>query len=90
MQRLPSAQVQANVQRMPANELTSIKTLVPFVRWGTKWTEAEPVKTISQESAVKFIFRSIICGFGIPLQIIKTQFAGSGINFFARITKTSL
>lgn len=41
------------------------------------------MKSISQKSIVKFVFRNIICRFGVPVQIITdngTQFAGSGMK----------
>ncbi|KAM2067652.1 hypothetical protein ACFX1T_043963 [Malus domestica] len=36
----------------------------------TKWVEAEPVTTTTQTDIERFIWRNIICRFGIPQSII--------------------
>lgn len=59
------------------------KFLFVAIDYFTKWAEAEPVKSITQENAIKFIFRSMICKFGVPLQIItynETQFTGRSMK----------
>ena len=83
-----------NVQRLPAERMTTITSLWPFVQWGidivgplplgksqvkfllvaidyfTKWTEAEALATITKARVRSFVWKNIICRFGIPLTII--------------------
>lgn len=69
------------------------KYLFLAIDYFTKWAEAEPVSSISQECAVKFVFRSIICRFGVPVQIVTdngTQFAGGGMKKFCKDNEIKL
>ncbi|RDX80911.1 gag-pol, partial [Mucuna pruriens] len=55
-----------------------IKFLIVAVDYFTKWIEAEPVATISAERVKKFLWKKIICRFGLPATIMSdndTQFA---------------
>lgn len=57
------------------------------IEYFTKWVEAKPVKSITQDKAVKFIFRNIVCKFGVPIQIITdngTQFVGKAMKNFCK------
>lgn len=59
------------------------KFLLVAIDYFTKWAKAEAVKSISQKNVVKFVFKNIICRFGVPLQIITdngTQFAWNGMK----------
>lgn len=63
------------------------------VKYFTKWAEAEPVKSINQDNAVKFVFRNIVYKFGVPIQIITdngTQFTGKAMNFFCKDSNIKL
>lgn len=69
------------------------KFLFVAIDYLTKWEEAEQVKSITQESAIKFIFRNIICKFGVSLQIITdngTQFASGGLKKFCKDNEIKL
>jgi len=49
------------------------------VDYFTKWVEAQAVAKITQDAAVKFVYRSIVCRFGVPQHIVTdngTQFTG--------------
>ena len=83
-----------NVQRLPAERLTTISTSWPFAQWGidivgplpqgkgqvkfllvaidyfTKWVEAKALATITKSKIQSFVWKNIICRFGIPLTII--------------------
>ena len=83
-----------NVQRLPAERLTTISTPWPFTQWGinivgplpqgkgqlkfllvaidcfTKWVKAEALATIPESRIQSFVWKNIICRFGIPLTII--------------------
>ena len=49
------------------------------VDYFTKWVEAEPLGSITQEQVIKFIWKNLICRFGLPRSIVTdngTQFTG--------------
>lgn len=46
------------------------KFLFVVVNYFTKWAEAGPTNTISEQNVIQFVFRNIVCRFGVPLQII--------------------
>ena len=98
-----------NVQRLPAERMTTITSLWPFVQWGidivgplplgksqvkfllvaidyfTKWVEAEALATITEARIQNFVWKNIICRFGIPLIIILDngrQFDNQGFRDF--------
>ncbi|KAK4400259.1 hypothetical protein Sango_1132000 [Sesamum angolense] len=55
------------------------KFLIVAVDYFTKWVEAEPLTKISEKEVIKFLWRNIVCLFGIPRAIISdngTQFSG--------------
>ncbi|RDX73388.1 Gypsy retrotransposon integrase-like protein 1, partial [Mucuna pruriens] len=55
-----------------------LKFLIVAVDYFTKWVEADPVATISTERVKRFLWKRIVCRFGIPAEIISdndTQFA---------------
>lgn len=51
------------------------------------------MKVISQDNIVKFVFRNIICHFGVPIQIItdnKSQFLEKDIKKFFKVNNIKL
>ncbi|VFQ67125.1 unnamed protein product [Cuscuta campestris] len=59
--------------------------LVVAIDYFTKWVEAAPVPTITEEQMRKFVSKQILCRFGVPQQIITdngTQFEARGFNEF--------
>ncbi|RDX71668.1 hypothetical protein CR513_48942, partial [Mucuna pruriens] len=55
-----------------------IKFLIMAIDYFTKWVEEEPVATISAERVKHFLWKKIICRFGLPAEIVSdngTQFA---------------
>ena len=52
---------------------TSARYIITAVEYVTKWAEAEPVETCSNEVASKFIYENIITRFGCPLTLISDQ-----------------
>ncbi|VFR03159.1 unnamed protein product [Cuscuta campestris] len=59
--------------------------LVVAIDYFTKWVEATPVPTITEEQMRKFVSKQIVCRFGMPQQIITdngTQFEAKGFNEF--------
>ena len=98
-----------NVQRLPAERLTTITSLWPFAQWGIdivgplprgkgqvkfllvaidyfiKWVEAEALSTITEAKIQSFVWKNIICRFGIPQIIISDngrQFNSQGFKDF--------
>ncbi|GJU99069.1 reverse transcriptase domain-containing protein [Tanacetum coccineum] len=47
-----------------------VKFLIVVVDYFTKWIEAKPVTTITISQVKKFIWDNIVCGFGLPGEII--------------------
>jgi hypothetical protein len=53
---------------------------VVAVDYFTKWVEAEPLATITSARVHAFTYKTIICPFGIPAEMVtdnRTQFTGS-------------
>ena len=98
-----------NVQRLPAERMTTITSPWLFAQWGidivgplpigkgqvrfllvaidyfTKWVEAEALATIMEARIKNFVWKNIICRFGIPLTIISNngrQFDSQGFKDF--------
>ena len=46
------------------------KFIVVVVDYFTKWAEAEPLATITKQKVCNFVWRSIICRFGIPKALV--------------------
>ncbi|RDX92426.1 hypothetical protein CR513_25443, partial [Mucuna pruriens] len=64
-----------------------IKFLIVAVDYFTKWVEAEPVATISAERVKRFLWKKIICRFGLPAEIVSdngTQFASKTTTEFCK------
>ena len=47
-----------------------LKFLVVGIDYFTKWVEAKPLATIMEKNVCSFIWKSIICQFGIPMVLI--------------------
>ncbi|KAL2251529.1 UNVERIFIED_CONTAM: Retrovirus-related Pol polyprotein from transposon [Sesamum indicum] len=59
------------------------KFLIVAVDYFTKWVEAELLAKISKKEVIKFLWKNIICRFGIPRSIIsdnETQFSGNKLK----------
>ena len=109
VKRCDKCQRYGNVQRLPAEMLTTIASPWPFAQWGidivgplpqgkgqvkfllvaidyfTKWVEAEALATITEARIRSFVWKNIICRFGIPLTIISDngrQFDSQGFKEF--------
>ncbi|RDX97095.1 Pro-Pol polyprotein, partial [Mucuna pruriens] len=66
---------------------SQVKFLIVAVDYFTKWVEAEPVATITTERVKRFIWKKIICQFGLPAEIVSdngTQFASSTTTKFCQ------
>ena len=65
------------------------KFIVIGVDYFTKWAEVEPLATITEQKVSNFIWRSIICRFGIPRALVSDngkQFDNPKfINFYAEL-----
>ena len=47
-----------------------LKFLVVGIDYFTKWVEAEALATITEKNIRSFVWRSIICRFGIPRVLV--------------------
>ncbi|GAV75029.1 rve domain-containing protein [Cephalotus follicularis] len=47
-----------------------MKFLIMAVDYFTKWVEAEPLATITEKNTKSFVWKSIICRFGVPRVIV--------------------
>ncbi|KAL0431404.1 UNVERIFIED_CONTAM: hypothetical protein Sradi_0766400 [Sesamum radiatum] len=59
------------------------KFLLVAIDYFTKWVEAEPMARITEGEVMKFIWKNIVCHFGIPKEIISDngrQFQGRRIQ----------
>ncbi|XP_071907834.1 uncharacterized protein [Coffea arabica] len=57
--------------------------LVVAIDYFTKWVEAEPLSTISSRSIHKFLWRNVVCRFGIPRVLVSDngrQFADHSLQ----------
>ncbi|KAL0277993.1 UNVERIFIED_CONTAM: Gag-Pol polyprotein [Sesamum radiatum] len=87
-------QKHSSLIHQPAEPLTIMLSLCPFIQWGmdivghfplatgqrkfllvvidyfTKWVEVEPLARITEGEIMKFIWKNIICRFGVPREII--------------------
>ena len=50
-----------------------IKFLIIAIDYFTKWVEVEPVATITEAKIRSFIWKNIVCRFGIPNTIISNN-----------------
>ena len=47
-----------------------LRFLIVIVDYFTKWVEAEPVTMITEAKITSFVWKNIICRFGVPYVII--------------------
>jgi len=43
-----------------------MKFLVVAIDYFTKWVEVEPLAKITQQNVKNFVWKNIVCGFGVP------------------------
>ena len=61
------------------------KFIIVAVDYFTKWVEAEPLATITKHKVRNFVWRSIICRFGIPRSLVSDngkQFGNPNFMYF--------
>ncbi|RDX96547.1 Gypsy retrotransposon integrase-like protein 1, partial [Mucuna pruriens] len=59
-----------------------LKFLIVAVDYFTKWVEAELVATISAERIKRFLWKKIVCRFGIPAEVV----SDNGTQFASKVT----
>ena len=65
--------------------LRQLKFLVVDINYFTKWVEAEPLATIMEKSIRSFVWRNVICRYGIPRVLVfdnEKQFDNSTFRDF--------
>ena len=50
--------------------MRQLKFLIVGINYFTKWVEAEALATITEKNVRSFIWKSIICRFGIPRVLV--------------------
>ncbi|XP_075521492.1 uncharacterized protein LOC142554707 [Primulina tabacum] len=66
------------------------KFLLVVVDYFSKWVEAEPLAKITEQEVLKFLWKNIICRFGVPRKLISDngrQFQGKEITSWCREMK---
>ncbi|XP_075481342.1 uncharacterized protein LOC142522058 [Primulina tabacum] len=66
------------------------KFLLVAVDYFSKWVEAEPLAKITEQEVLKFLWKNIVCRFGVPRRIISDngrQFQGKGITSWCQEMK---
>ncbi|KAK8957146.1 hypothetical protein KSP39_PZI000272 [Platanthera zijinensis] len=69
------------------------KFIIMAIDYFTKWVEVEPLAKITEENAKQFVWKNIICRFGIPAIIIAdngTQFTGKSFTKLCEDLKINL
>ncbi|KAK8913989.1 hypothetical protein KSP39_PZI024103 [Platanthera zijinensis] len=69
------------------------KFIIMAIDYFTKWIEAEPLAKITEENAKQFVWKNIVCRFGIPAVIITdngTQFTGKSFTKLCEDLKITL
>ena len=47
-----------------------MKFLVVAIDYFTKWVEAEPLASITQQNIKNFVWKNIVCKFGVPKVLV--------------------
>ena len=53
--------------------MRQLKFLVVGIDYFTKWVEAEPLATITEKNIRSFVWKRIICCFGIPRVLVSNN-----------------
>ena len=62
-----------------------VKYVIVAVDYFTKWTEAEPLASITVKKSLDFVIKNIVCKYGLPRKIVLdngTQFESNEFNGF--------
>ena len=51
-------------------ETRQMKFLVVGIDYFTKWVEAEPLASITQQNVKNFVWKNIMCRFGVPRVLV--------------------
>jgi len=63
--------------------IRQMKYLIVAIKYFTKWIEAEPVAQITAHKVQHFVWKNIVCRFGVPRRLISdngTQFASQQLE----------
>ncbi|XP_075473304.1 uncharacterized protein LOC142504308 [Primulina tabacum] len=70
---------------------TQKKFILVAVDYLSKWVEAEPLARITEQEVLKFLWKNILCRFGVPGRLISDngkQFQGKEITAWCQEMKT--
>ena len=60
-----------------------MKYLLVAIEYFTKWIEAEPISQITTHKVHHFVWKNIVCDFGVPINLVsdnKTKFASQQLG----------
>jgi transposase InsO family protein len=66
------------------------KFLIVAVDYFSKWVEAEPLAKINEEAVLRFLWKNVVCRFGVPRILVSdngSQFAGAGVQEWCKLMK---
>ncbi|KAL0449619.1 UNVERIFIED_CONTAM: Gag-Pol polyprotein [Sesamum latifolium] len=66
------------------------KFIIVAVEYFTKWVEAEALAKISEKEVIKFIWKNIICRFGIPRVLISNNVGNPQANGQTEVTNRTI
>ena len=66
----PFAQWRLDIIGLFPTVVRQLKFLVISINYFTKWVEAEALTTITEKSVRSFVWRNIICRYGIPRVLV--------------------
>ncbi|XP_075515907.1 uncharacterized protein LOC142550714 [Primulina tabacum] len=71
VQTCEGCQHHSNFSCSPPTLMKPIWASCPFDQWGMDiWVEAEPLAKITEQEVLKFLWKNIVCRFGVPRRII--------------------
>lgn len=56
------------------------KFLLVAVDYFSKWVEAEPLAQITEREVLNFLWKNIVCRYGIPRRLINMIMEGSSVE----------
>ena len=63
-------------------DINNYRFLIVAIDYFSKWVEAEPMVTITEQKTFQFIWKNIICRYGLPNTLISdngTQFKNASL-----------
>ncbi|XP_075658992.1 uncharacterized protein LOC142628839 [Castanea sativa] len=85
----PFAQWGLDIMSPFPTTVRQLKFLVVGIDYFTKWVEAEALVTITEKNIRNFVWKNIICGYGIPRVLVSDNGKQFDNNAFPRFLTTT-